>query len=87
MRAAAETTFLARRFEMRRKLLAEFVGMFWLVFGCGSAILAAAFPQLGIGFVGAAGAVLYLIASGKAGFVRAASRRMGTRSIRRAAIR
>lgn len=32
---------------------AEFVGTFWLVLGgCGSAVLAAAFPQLGIGFVG-----------------------------------
>lgn len=107
------------------KYLAEFVGTFWLVLGgCGSAVLAAAFPELGIGFVGvslafgmtvltmayavghisgchlnpavsfglwaggrfsskdlipyvvaqvlgavAAGAVLYLIASGKAGFV------------------
>jgi aquaporin Z len=109
---------------MSRKLAAEFFGTFWLVFGgCGSAVLAAAFPQLGIGFTGvslafgltvltmayavgpisgghfnpavsvglaaagrfawkdlpgyliaqvigaiAAGAVLYLIASGKAGF-------------------
>lgn len=35
------------------KLAAEFVGTFWLVFGgCGSAVLAAAFPDLGIGFVG-----------------------------------
>jgi aquaporin Z len=34
---------------------AEFVGTFWLVFGgCGSAVLAAAFPGLGIGFVGVA---------------------------------
>jgi aquaporin Z len=34
---------------------AEFVGTFWLVLGgCGSAVLAAAFPQLGIGFVGVA---------------------------------
>ena len=33
----------------------EFFGTFWLVFGgCGSAVLAAAFPQLGIGFVGVA---------------------------------
>ena len=38
---------------MRVKLLAEFLGTFWLVLGgCGSAVLAAAFPQLGIGFTG-----------------------------------
>jgi len=37
------------------KVAAEFVGTFWLVFaGCGSAILAAAFPDLGIGFLGVA---------------------------------
>jgi aquaporin Z len=36
-----------------RKYAAEFVGTFWLVLGgCGSAVLAAAFPELGIGFVG-----------------------------------
>ena len=35
------------------KYLAELLGTFWLVFGgCGSAVLAAAFPELGIGFVG-----------------------------------
>ncbi len=40
---------------MTRKLSAEFFGTFWLVFGgCGSAILAAAFPTLGIGFAGVA---------------------------------
>src|SRR6266446_9181182 len=38
---------------MLRKLTAEFIGTAWLVFGgCGAAVLAAAFPQLGIGFVG-----------------------------------
>ncbi|KAB8033626.1 aquaporin Z [Fluviispira multicolorata] len=36
-----------------KKLFAEFIGTFWLVLGgCGSAVLAAGFPQLGIGFVG-----------------------------------
>lgn len=40
---------------MSRKLAAEFLGTFWLTFGgCGSAVLAAAFPQLGIGFTGVA---------------------------------
>jgi aquaporin Z len=35
------------------KYLAELIGTFWLVLGgCGSAVLAAAFPQLGIGFAG-----------------------------------
>ncbi len=36
-----------------KKLVAEFIGTLWLVLGgCGSAVLAAAFPELGIGFVG-----------------------------------
>ena len=36
-----------------RSYLAEFIGTFWLVLGgCGSAVLAAAFPELGIGFTG-----------------------------------
>jgi aquaporin Z len=40
---------------MSRKLAAEFFGTFWLVFGgCGSAVLAAGFPQFGIGFIGVA---------------------------------
>lgn len=40
---------------MIKKLSAEAVGTFWLVFGgCGSAVLAAGFPQLGIGFAGVA---------------------------------
>ena len=38
-----------------KKLFAEFFGTFWLVLGgCGSAVLAAAFPELGIGFAGVA---------------------------------
>ncbi|XRD81767.1 aquaporin Z [Dyella halodurans] len=40
---------------MGKRLGAEFFGTFWLVFGgCGSAIFAAAFPELGIGFAGVA---------------------------------
>jgi aquaporin Z len=36
-----------------KKLIAEFIGTFWLVLGgCGSAVLAATFPQVGIGLVG-----------------------------------
>src|SRR4029453_5646638 len=36
-----------------RKLAAEMIGTFWLVFaGCGSAVIAAAFPEVGIGLVG-----------------------------------
>lgn len=38
-----------------KKVAAEFIGTFWLVFGgCGAAVLDAAFPQLGIGFLGVA---------------------------------
>jgi aquaporin Z len=38
-----------------KKYVAESVGTFWLVLGgCGSAVLAAAFPELGIGFLGVA---------------------------------
>ncbi|MNF26659.1 Aquaporin Z 2 [compost metagenome] len=38
---------------MQKRIAAEFLGTFWLTFGgCGSAILAAAYPELGIGFLG-----------------------------------
>nr|WP_323132402.1 aquaporin Z [Kineococcus indalonis] len=38
---------------LSRRLTAEFLGTFWLVFtGCGSAVLAAAFPDVGIGLLG-----------------------------------
>ncbi len=41
--------------KLSQKLTAEFIGTFWLVLGgCGSAVLAAAFPELGIGFAGVA---------------------------------
>lgn len=41
--------------SMGQRLAAEIIGTFWLVLGgCGSAVLAAAFPSLGIGFAGVA---------------------------------
>src|SRR5579862_8379263 len=41
--------------SLGKKAGAEFLGTFWLVFGgCGSAVLAAAFPNVGIGFLGVA---------------------------------
>jgi aquaporin Z len=41
--------------EMSRRIGAELLGTFWLVFGgCGAAVLAASFPLLGIGFLGVA---------------------------------
>ena len=40
---------------LSRRAAAEFIGTFWLVFGgCGSAVLSAAYPALGIGFLGVA---------------------------------
>ncbi|MBL4669685.1 MAG: aquaporin Z, partial [Flavobacteriales bacterium] len=38
-----------------KKIVAEFIGTLWLVLGgCGSAVIAASFPELGIGFIGVA---------------------------------
>src|SRR6202008_436683 len=48
-RLTRETTMT----NMPRRLTAEFIGTAWLVLGgCGSAVLAAAYPELGIGFAG-----------------------------------
>jgi aquaporin Z len=51
-----ETQVLAEEdLAVSKKLAAEFIGTFWLVFGgCGAAVFAAAFPELGIGFLGVA---------------------------------
>ena len=39
--------------SLAKKSVAEFIGTFWLVLGgCGAAVLAAGFPEMGIGFVG-----------------------------------
>src|SRR5262247_680398 len=39
--------------SLSKRTIAEFIGTFWLVFGgCGSAVLAAAFPNVGIGLLG-----------------------------------
>ena len=39
--------------SLAKKSVAEFIGTFWLVLGgCGSAVIAAGYPELGIGFVG-----------------------------------
>ena len=41
--------------HLGKRSIAEFLGTFWLTFGgCGAAVIAAAYPQLGIGFVGVA---------------------------------
>src|SRR5215472_12300963 len=40
---------------LSKRAAAEFIGTFWLVFGgCGSAVIAAAFPNVGIGLLGVA---------------------------------
>src|ERR1700704_5179682 len=44
---------MSKPFSMTKRCSAEFVGTFWLVFGgCGSAVLSAAFPNVGIGLLG-----------------------------------
>jgi aquaporin Z len=49
----SQTDHSTTRSKNMKKLAAEFFGTFWLVLGgCGSAVLAAAFPQVGIGLVG-----------------------------------
>jgi glycerol uptake facilitator-like aquaporin len=54
---------------MLRKFTAEAVGTFWLVFGgCGSAVLAAGYPELGIGFAGVS--LAFYLATGKPHFRR-----------------
>jgi len=46
---------MEEKMSISKKFAAELIGTFWLVFGgCGSAVLAAAFPELGIGFAGVA---------------------------------
>ena len=41
--------------SLGKRAVAEFLGTFWLTFGgCGSAVLAAAFPDVGIGLLGVA---------------------------------
>jgi aquaporin Z len=48
-----EATHVSTGVTLGQRTVAEFIGTFWLVLGgCGSAVLAAAFPALGIGFVG-----------------------------------
>ena len=59
---------------MQAKLIAEFMGTLWLVLGgCGSAVLAAAFPEVGIGLLGVS------LASGLT--VLSAARWAGLRSV------
>src|SRR4029079_2032217 len=54
---------------MGPKLLAEFIGTFWLVLGgCGSAVLSAAYPELGIGFTGVSLAFGLTVLSGAYAF-------------------
>jgi aquaporin Z len=50
-----ERSKLMDEFSLPQRMTAEFLGTLWLVLGgCGSAVLAAAFPNVGIGFLGVA---------------------------------
>src|SRR5690242_21760735 len=50
---------------MRAKLISEFLGTFWLVLGgCGSAVLAGAYPDYGIGFAGVSLAFVLTVLTG-----------------------
>src|SRR3954465_10639439 len=52
-RSGSQTQGEEKKMRMSNRLAAEFVGTFWLVLGgCGSAVLAAAFPGVGIGLLG-----------------------------------
>ena len=54
---------------MAAKLTAEFIGTLWLVLGgCGSAVLAAAFPDVGIGLLGVSLAFGLTVVSGAYAF-------------------
>jgi aquaporin Z len=53
MGVGAERSRKERLMPLSKRACAEFLGTFWLVFGgCGSAVLAAAFPEVGIGLTG-----------------------------------
>jgi aquaporin Z len=55
--------------DMSRRLMAEFIGTFWLVLGgCGSAVLAAGIPNVGIGYAGVAFAFGLTVVTGAYAF-------------------
>src|SRR5262249_12075411 len=55
--------------DIGRRMAAEFVGTFWLVLGgCGSAVLAAAFPDVGIGLLGVSFAFGFTVLTGAYAF-------------------